>query len=66
VQDEQAATGLPAPERLSLRIVQPAGLGRKVSPAPQRARQVAVVAAAAGMLLAYVGLQLRSARRQVQ
>jgi hypothetical protein len=66
VQDEQAATGLAAPERLSLRIVQNAGPGNKVSPVPQRARQVAGVAAAAGMLLAYVGLQLRSARRQQQ
>jgi hypothetical protein len=35
-----------------------------VSPVPKRARQVAAVAAAAGVLLAYVGLQLRSARRQ--
>ena len=64
VQDEQAATGLPPAERLSLRIVQNAGPGSKVSPVPARARQVAAVAAAAGMLLAYVGLQLRSARRQ--
>ena len=64
VQDEQAATGLPPAERLSLRIVQNAGPGNKVSPVPARARQVAAVSAAAGMLLAYVGLQLRSARRQ--
>lgn len=66
VQDEQAATGLPPTERLSLRIVQNAGAGHKVSPVSSRARQVAAVAAAAGMLLAYVGLQLRSARRQPQ
>jgi hypothetical protein len=63
VQDEQAATGLPPAERLSLRIVQNAGPGNQVSPVPSRARQVAAVSAAAGMLLAYVGLQLRSARR---
>jgi hypothetical protein len=66
VQDEQAATGLDPAERLSLRIVQNAGPGAKVSPVPSRARQVAAVSAAAGMLLAYVGLQLRSARRQQQ
>jgi hypothetical protein len=64
VQDEQAATGLPAIERLSLRIVQNAGLGGKVSPVSQRARQIAAVSAAAGVLLSYVALQLRSARRQ--
>ncbi|HUR76474.1 MAG TPA: hypothetical protein VMZ22_00885 [Acidimicrobiales bacterium] len=64
VQDEQAATGLGPAERLSLRIVQNAGLGAKVSPVPRRARQVAAVAAAAGVLIAYVGLQLRSAPRQ--
>jgi hypothetical protein len=64
VQDEQAATGLPPAERLVLRIVQNAGPGNKVSPVAQRARQVALVSAAAGMLLAYVGLQLRSARRR--
>jgi hypothetical protein len=63
VRDEQAATGLDPVERLSLRIVQNANLGVKVSPVPRRARQVAAVAAAAGILLAYVGLQLRSARR---
>ena len=66
VQDEQAATGLEPAKRLTLRIVQNAGPGNKVSPVPQRARQVAAVAAAAGMLLAYVGLQLRSARRSRQ
>ena len=66
VQDEQAATGLDPAERLTLRIVQNAGVGNKVSPVPQRARQVAAVSAAAGMLLAYVGLQLRSARRGQQ
>lgn len=64
VQDEQAATGLAPAERLSLRIVQRAGLGVKVSPVSRRARQVAAVAFAGGVLLAYVGLQLRSARRQ--
>jgi hypothetical protein len=66
VQDEQAATGLPPAERLVLRIVQNAGVGIKVSPVTQRARQVAAVSAAAGLLLAYVGLQLRSARRRPQ
>ena len=66
VQDEQAATGLDPAQRLSLRIVQNAGPGSKVSPVPRRARQVAAVAAAAGVLLAYVGLQLRSARRAPQ
>jgi hypothetical protein len=66
VQDEQAATGLDPAERLTLRIVQNAGPGNKVSPEPQRARQVAAVSAAGGMLLAYVGLQLRSARRSAQ
>ncbi|HVZ78099.1 MAG TPA: hypothetical protein VG818_08990 [Gemmatimonadaceae bacterium] len=63
VQDEQAATGLDPATRLSLRVIQNAGPGLKVSPVTQRARQVALVAAAGGMLLAYVGLQLRSARR---
>lgn len=64
VRDEQAATGLPPAERLSLRVVQNASLGTKVSPVPARARQVAAVAAGAGVVLAYVGLQLRAARRQ--
>ena len=64
VQDEQASTGLDPAARLSLRIVQNAGPGVKVSPVARRARQVAAVAAAGGVLLAYVGLQLRSARRQ--
>jgi hypothetical protein len=66
VQDEQAATGLAPQERLTLRIVQNAGAGVKVSPVATRARQVAGVSAAAGVLIAYVGLQLRSARRQLQ
>jgi capsular polysaccharide biosynthesis protein len=65
VDDEQAATGIAPAERLSLRIVQNAGVGHKVSPVPSRARQVAAVAAVGGMLLAYVGLQLRSARREM-
>jgi hypothetical protein len=64
VRDEQAATGLEPAARLTLRIVQDAGLGGKVSPSSRRARQVAAVSGAAGVLLAYVGLQLRSARRQ--
>jgi hypothetical protein len=64
VRDEQAATGLAPTERLTLRFVQNAGFGGKVSPVPRRARQVAAVAGAAGVLLAYVALQLRSARRQ--
>lgn len=64
VQDEQAATGLPPVERLSLRIVQDARYGGQVSPQSRRARQIAAVSAAAGVLLAYVVLQLRSARRQ--
>jgi capsular polysaccharide biosynthesis protein len=63
VQQEQAATGLPPVERISLRVVQNAGVGGKVSPVPRRAVQVAAVAGAAGVLIAYVGLQLRSARR---
>jgi hypothetical protein len=61
---EQAATGLAPPQRISLRIVQNAGPGGKVSPLPSRGRQVGLVAAAAGMLLAYVGLQLTSASRR--
>jgi capsular polysaccharide biosynthesis protein len=64
VQQEQAATGLPPVERISVRVVQPAGIGTKVSPVSRRALQVAAVAGAAGVLIAYVGLQLRSARRQ--
>jgi hypothetical protein len=64
VADEQAATGLLPAQRISLRIVQNAGLGGKVSPLASRARQVALVSAAAGMLLAYVGLQLTSAARR--
>ena len=64
VEDEQAATGLPPAQRISLRIVQDAPVGAKVSPVPRRARQVAAVTGAAGVLLGYVGLQLRSARRQ--
>lgn len=64
VQEEQAATGLDPVQRISLRIVQNAPLGQKVSPVPRRALQVAAVAGAAGVLAGYVGLQLRSARRQ--
>ena len=64
VEDEQAATGLPPQQRLSLRIVQDARIGGKVSPVPRRARQIAAVSFAGGVLLSYVVLQLRSARRQ--
>lgn len=64
VDDEQTATGLNPAQRLSLRIVQNAGPGNKVSPSTQRARQVGLVAAAAGVLLAYVGLQLTAAARR--
>ncbi len=66
VQEEQAGTGLDPAQRLSLRIVQNAPLGTKVSPAATRARQVAASAGAGGVLLGYVGLQLRSARRRSQ
>ncbi len=66
VADEQAATGLNPAQRLSLRIVQNAGPGGKVSPLASRGRQVALVSAAAGMLLAYVGLQLTSAARRTR
>lgn len=64
VADEQAATGLTPPQRISLRIVQNAGVGNKVTPSPARGRQVAVVTGAAGLLLAYVGLQLSGASRR--
>lgn len=64
VADEQAATGLNPVQRISLRVVQSAGLGVKVSPLPSRARQIGLVAGAAGMLVAYVGLQLGSAARR--
>jgi hypothetical protein len=64
VEDEQAATGLNAAQRLSLRIVQDAGSGVKVEPSTSRARQVGVVAAGAAVLLAYVGLQLAGAARR--
>ncbi len=63
VADEQAATGLSPAQRISVRVVQNAGLGAKVTPNPSRGRQVALVTAAAGMLLAYVGLQLSAGRR---
>lgn len=66
VAEEQAATGLNPAQRLSLRIVQNAGAGNKVTPNPSRGRQVAVVSGAAGMLLAYVGLQLGSAARRTR
>lgn len=65
VTEEQAATGLDPVLRLSLRIVQDAGPGVKVSPLPSRARQVGIVFGAAGVLVAYVGLQLVSARRRL-
>ena len=64
VADEQAATGLGPAQRISLRVVQKAGLGAKVTPSPSRGRQVALVTAAAGVLLAYVALQLSSAARR--
>ena len=64
VADEQAATGLNPAQRISLRIVQNAGVGNKVTPSSSRGRQVAVVAGAAGLLLAYVGLQLTGANRR--
>lgn len=64
VADEQAATGLNPAQRISLRVVQNAGLGAKVTPSPSRGRQVALITALAGMLLAYVGLQLSSAARR--
>lgn len=64
VADEQAATGLDPAQRISLRIVQNAPVGRKTSPVATRAQQVAAVSGAAGLLLGYVGLQLRSARRE--
>ncbi len=62
---EQAATGLGANQQLSLRIIQDAGPGRKVSPQLAKARQAAIVAGAAGLILAYVGLQLGSAKRRL-
>lgn len=65
VTEEQAATGLDPVLRLSLRIVQDAGPGVKVSPLASRARQVGIVAGGAGVLVAYVGLQLASARRRL-
>ena len=65
VTEEQAATGLDPILRLSLRIVQDAGPGVKVAPLASRGRQVGIVAGAAGVLLAYVGLQLGTARRRL-
>ena len=62
--DEQAATGLNPAQRISVRVVQNAGLGAKVAPSSSRGRQVALVTAAAGVLLAYVALQLSSASRR--
>lgn len=65
VTEEQAATGLDPVLRLSLRIVQDAGPGVKVSPLATKGRQNGIVAGAAGVLIAYVGLQLASARRRL-
>jgi len=64
VAEEQAATGLNPAQRISLRVVQNAPLGAKVTPSPSRGRQVGVVAGAGGVLLAYVGLQLSAATRR--
>lgn len=64
VADEQAATGLNPAQRISLRIVQNAPLGNKVTPSASRGRQVGVVAGAVGLLVAYVALQLNAASRR--
>lgn len=64
VADEQAATGLNPAQRISLRIVQNAGPGGRVSPLTSKARQTALIAGAAGVLVAYVGLQLAAAARR--
>ncbi len=64
VADEQAATGLNPAQRISLRVVQNAPLGAKVTPSSSRGRQVGLVTGAAGLLLAYVALQLSAATRR--
>jgi hypothetical protein len=61
---EQAATGLEPPDRISLRIIQDARPGVQASPDRAKARQVAIVAGGGGLLLAYVVLQLVSAKRR--
>lgn len=63
---EQTATGLDPALHLTLRIIQDAGPGIEVSPDRGRARRVGVVAGAAGLLAAYVGLQLGTARRRLE
>lgn len=62
VAEEQDATGLDSSLQLSLRIIEDARPGIKVTPQRTKARQSAIVAGVAGLLLGYVGLQLGSAK----
>ena len=63
---EQAATGLDPKLQITLRVIQPAGQAVKVSPQAKKARQVGIVAGVAGLVVAYVGLQLGSGRRRLK
>lgn len=61
--DEQTDAKLSPDIQIELRIIEPAHVGRKVSPDPERARQVGAVFGVGGLLVSYAVLQLIRSRR---
>lgn len=55
---DQAATGVPVPERIVISVIDPAGPGVKTSPSSRKVAATAVVAGLVVMLLSYVVAQL--------
>lgn len=66
VTKEQTDAGIAPPDQITLTTIQPAALGTQVRPTSSHARSVALTVGGAGLLGAYVVLQLVTARRRLQ